>query len=281
MPTRVSDCFVCLYEERGDLDFTREEVGVNELGLPSHATKSYHGQLFSTGAGWLPYANIGFRRHTGAPLTRATFWAPEGCHETSAGFYFKDLNIPQGATITSASVSLYAGQGGVVFDGVDAAASAFGSFPMGDTAARVKIYGVAEDNAQGRMIDVAAGYNMTYAEYHPPTGNPRRHRVNSYICEKAHTAAKVQWALTGAAGVKTTPDLSSVIQEIVDRPGWRPNNRLCLVFGNDGMYANYYTPVTFPPDPTNTGWESYLSYDIRWGAPFDTAPRKPVITVTY
>lgn len=282
MPTRVSDCFAAIYEERGDLDFTREEIGVNSLGLPSHATKSYRGQLFYSGVAWFPYANLGFRRQSGVPMTRATFWAPEGCHETNAGFYFKDLSIPQGATISAASISLYAGEGGTVFDDAGSMSGDFHYFPTGDTAARVKIYGIAEDNAQGRGIEVASGYNMTYgAEYYPPTGNPRRHRVNSYTYEKAHTAVKVQWALTGSAGVKTTPDISSVIQEIVDRPDWKPNNRLCLIFGNDGMYANYYTPETFPPDPTATGWDTYISYDIRWGAPHEDPPRKPVITVTF
>jgi hypothetical protein len=46
-----------------------------------------------------------------------------------------------------------------------------------------------------------------------------------------------RWARTSAVSAghgERTPDLSSMFQEIVDRPGWRPGNAVVLVFSRAG-----------------------------------------------
>jgi hypothetical protein len=43
------------------------------------------------------------------------------------------------------------------------------------------------------------------------------------------------WTSVGAAGAaERTPDLSALLQEIVDRPGWAPGNALVLVVTGTG-----------------------------------------------
>ena len=57
---------------------------------------------------------------------------------------------------------------------------------------------------------------------------------------RARTAASVAWSppawsSTGAAGAdQRTPDLSDVVQEIVDRPGWAPGGALALIVSGSG-----------------------------------------------
>lgn len=55
------------------------------------------------------------------------------------------------------------------------------------------------------------------------------------------TTAKVDWDRTGqTAGVRyTSPDLTSIVQEIVDRPGWVSNNDMSFVIRNDGATPTF------------------------------------------
>lgn len=60
-------------------------------------------------------------------------------------------------------------------------------------------------------------------------------------CEATKTTASVDWDKMGwASGWHTSPDISSVIQEIVNRSGWSSGNNLSLCVMNDGSdaYAN-------------------------------------------
>ena len=49
------------------------------------------------------------------------------------------------------------------------------------------------------------------------------------------TWSPVPWTTVGEAGAdQRTPDLSSVIQEIVDRPGWSSGNSLVVIITGTG-----------------------------------------------
>ena len=62
--------------------------------------------------------------------------------------------------------------------------------------------------------------------------------VNSIgdISSRAKTAASVNWSPAGwtsIGAVDQTPDLSAIIQEIVNRPGWVSGNSLVLITTKD------------------------------------------------
>jgi hypothetical protein len=61
----------------------------------------------------------------------------------------------------------------------------------------------------------------------------------SDISNRAATTATVQWVATSlGVGSKTTPDLATIIQELVDRPGYASGNALALI-----LKANSTNPL--------------------------------------
>lgn len=108
------------------------------------------------------------------------------------GLRFINCNIPRGATITSASIQ---------FTSAGTAQS---------TALTLAINGEAADDAA----------------FYAATANN--------LSSRTLTTASVSWAVptfanSGDRGAnQLTPDLSSIIQEIVNRPGWTPGNRLAF-----------------------------------------------------
>jgi hypothetical protein len=64
---------------------------------------------------------------------------------------------------------------------------------------------------------------------------------NGNITSRAQTAASISWSSiptwsgAGTAGAdQRTPDISSIISEIVQRPGWSANNSIVIMFEPDG-----------------------------------------------
>lgn len=122
-----------------------------------------------------------------------------------SGYKFTNIAIPQGATILSASVSIW-------------------THPvLGGRADTVewKITGLDVDDA---VLDTG----VWSANYRPGTGGaPGR---------GPETTAKVDWDRTGfVVDTKyTSPDISPIIREIVGRPGWTSGNDLAIIIRNDG-----------------------------------------------
>ncbi len=113
----------------------------------------------------------------------------------AAGMVWEDVLIPPGAKLAPCSVQ------------VQASADNAGSPTF-------RIYGVAQD-------DASAFADST----DPQTGNPG---------SRVRTTAYVEWTVgTWVSGtLYTSPDLSAVLQEITDRPGWLSGNRLGLLIVN-------------------------------------------------
>jgi hypothetical protein len=71
-------------------------------------------------------------------------------------------------------------------------------------------------------------------------------RVKNNITSRLRTFNEVSWAVSSwptakAAGPdQRSPELSAVIQEIVDRPGWESGKRLVLIVTGSG-YRQAYT----------------------------------------
>jgi uncharacterized protein YjiK len=117
--------------------------------------------------------------------------------EQIVGMRFNGLDIPQGATIESAYIQFQ----------VDEATS-----------------GTTSLTIQGESRDYAATFTTA-------TGN---------ISARPRTAAMVSWlpepwlAVGEARFDQRTPDIASVIQEIVDRPGWTTGNSLAIIVTGSG-----------------------------------------------
>lgn len=120
----------------------------------------------------------------------------EGGDASIVGIRFQDINIPQGATITSAYIEF-----------------------------------VAVDNESAATSITIWGQDANFTEQFSSTP----HDVSS----RPNTAASVSWHIPGstpwtAGTTYQTPDLSSIIQEIVNRSGWVKGNSMAFKFSGSG-----------------------------------------------
>ncbi len=121
----------------------------------------------------------------------------EGQDEQTVGLVFNGLNIPSGAVITNAYIQF-------TTDETDS----------GNT--NLTIHGENTDNS---LTFNSSDFNIT---------------------SRPTTSASVDWtplawSSEGEAGVnQQTPDLSTLVQEIVDRPGWAENNSMGFIISGDG-----------------------------------------------
>jgi hypothetical protein len=121
----------------------------------------------------------------------------QGGKNQLVGMRFNGLNIPQGATITNASIQFQ----------VDETHSG---------AATLMIEGQATDNAP-----IFANANGDISS---------RDRTNAVV-----DWTPVPWTMVGEAGSdQKTSDISSIIQEIVDRQGWSRGNSLAIIITGIG-----------------------------------------------
>ena len=106
------------------------------------------------------------------------------------GFRFRNVTIPQGAIITNAVIEWYAGHN-INNDTYD------------------DLYGEATDNASTFF----GGFNSDFN-----------------ISSRPLTTSKVTWVTSAlSAGFITSPDISGIIQETVNRAGWRSGNSLAII----------------------------------------------------
>jgi hypothetical protein len=120
---------------------------------------------------------------------------------TNAGVRFTSVAIPPGAVITAANVQFTADQ-------------AFGA--DNTTPINLEVFAEAADNAPAFGANVVNNLGLL----------PR-------------TSASVgwnipPWSVSQAGPAQRTQDLSAVIQEIVNRPGWKSGNALVVIFAGVG-----------------------------------------------
>lgn len=131
----------------------------------------------------------------------------------NASYRFTNITIPQGSVITSAYITYVRGSG------------SSNTFNF-----NYKYIGVDEDD----------------------TGT----LTSSDTCRtRTHTTASVDWDFTlspGSSGdIIYSPDISNIIQEIIDRVGWTSGNDLGLYLFNDGTSAqNYFDYRYYSSYPT-------------------------------
>ena len=130
------------------------------------------------------------------------------------GMRFNGLNIPQGAVITSAYLQFTVDEN------------------INEDPCDLNIYGEASDNA------------ITFAA------------VNGDISSRPTTNASVAWSppswltVGNAGAAQQTPDLSAVIQEIVDRGGYSSTSSIVLIIDGTGRRAaeSYNGSITGAPE---------------------------------
>ncbi|MEM6345944.1 MAG: Ig-like domain-containing protein, partial [Bacteroidota bacterium] len=151
------------------------------------------------------------------------------------GLHYSNLDIPQGSIIYEAYLQFVSAAGNQNYHIID-----------------LEISGHASENA------------------------PIFSNVNSNLSSRARTSATVSWAppvwtaTNQVLPAQRTPDISSILQEIVDRPGWQSNNGLALLIeGEGGRAAHAYdsnparAPQLFisylaPPQPVQVERGPYL-----------------------
>lgn len=95
------------------------------------------------------------------------------------------------------------------------------------------------------------------------------------IGKRARTQAHVEWTVppwsaTGEQGPdQRTPDLSSVVQEVVNRPGWQANNSILFLFSKGKRRSAY------PPSRKNPARAPVLTVRYRAGGGGGPAPAVP------
>ena len=115
---------------------------------------------------------------------------------TKVGLRFQDVNLPHGATLTSAYLQMAAGDP----SGYDSSASTI-----------VKIEGQASGNAEAFST------------------------VNYDITNRARTSSNVTWDIPAWNTIDilhNSPDISNIMQEIIDRTDWYANNSMALIVNN-------------------------------------------------
>ena len=142
----------------------------------------------------------------------------EGPTPQTVGIRFKDVNIPAGATVTNAYIQ----------------------------------FTVDETDSGSTNVTIKGGGHDDAPAFANSTDN---------ISSRSTTGASVTWTppawnTVGEAGIdQQTPDISVLVQEIVDRPGWAANNSMTFIM-------------------TGTGERTAESYD-------GSAADAPVLHITY
>lgn len=150
------------------------------------------------------------------------YYTASGSSQDYHGFRFQSTRIPQAATILTASFSCFAHTG-----------SGCGGSSNTTNAMFMKIRGESVDNCAAW----ASGTNTL-------TGSPRyRIRTTAGVDWDVPSGASQQWS-TGL--LLNAPDATSVVQEIVNRPGYAAGNSTGLIVDHDaaaGAYWRYFATM--------------------------------------
>ena len=127
-----------------------------------------------------------------------------------SGMVFRNVNIPQGAEIVSASLKIQS------------------YYRYLDDIVYARIEAEAVDNAESL--------------------GSIRHPLHSRLVDSLpRTNASVEWDYFEPWVAETwyeSPDIADVIQEVIDRAGWLPNNSLTILYSNrdiEGGYRNFFS----------------------------------------
>ena len=141
------------------------------------------------------------------------------------GLRYGNVTVPQGAIITSATITFTRRGGGA---------------------------GVVTLVFEGQALDDAPTFEDTGAEGTASFG----------ISGRPRTSAATSWQ-TGAWGLTaTTPDLASLVQEIVDRDGWESGNALAFTISSDDSDEDNHRRAHSFETPNGTAPQLSITYYV-------------------
>ncbi|QGY43763.1 T9SS type A sorting domain-containing protein [Maribellus comscasis] len=123
-------------------------------------------------------------------------YAPDEINIVHIGLRFRDIDIPAGFTVDSAFVYVH--------------------------------------SHEAKSADDVANITIT-GENNP---NPGTFTMDSLITDRPRTTASVRWVIAEEWGLYTehrTPDIGTIIQEIIDLPGWEAGNSLALIWEGENQ----------------------------------------------
>ncbi len=140
----------------------------------------------------------------------------------AGGFRFRNIPVPQGGTIVSAYLKLYCNGNGAQDD----------------------LYSVIK----GQDSDAADAFNVT------TTLNP---------ASRPRTVAEVAWNSpnSGTNVWVSSPDISLIIQEIIDRPGWVAFNPMVIIVEGNTSGGSY---GTFNAEAYSNAGDNEPRLEITW-----------------
>ncbi|NBC84521.1 MAG: T9SS type A sorting domain-containing protein [Bacteroidetes bacterium] len=122
----------------------------------------------------------------------------------TCGMRFQNIEIPQGETIDSAYIVVYSHE--AKFD---------------DDVAEITIY--AEDADSAHTFD-SVGFNKDFL-----------------LTDRTATTAQVEWTVAEEWAIwkpYRTPDLATIVQELVNRDGWKSGNAIAFIFAGEDQGAS-------------------------------------------
>ena len=158
----------------------------------------------------------------------------DGVKQT-VGIRFRDIGIPQGATVTNAYIEFVADESQSV-------------------TTNLSLYAQAIDNA--------------------PTFTSNNYNISS----RAKTSVSTAWSGIPAwysGSVYTSPNISSVIQEVINRPGWASGNALAIIITGTG----HRTPKAYDTS-TSKAPKLVITYSVTPPTPTPTVTPLPTTVPT-
>jgi hypothetical protein len=195
--------------------------------------------------------------HTTDPTVVTIQGSYDDAHESDGGLHFEPLEVYVNITqYISGSNSKF--NGGFRFAGID--------IPQGSTINSATFSGYVYDTNQDDMYATIYGHA---ADNSPDFTAPNDSIIDTGV--RPRTSASVAWQETfGSTGWKNK-DVTSIVQEIINRPGWSNNNAITLLFISDNNTM---------PKPCH-----FRSYD---GVPaeaakltIDYSPAPPTVAIYY
>lgn len=134
----------------------------------------------------------------------------DGSISQYVGIRFSDLEIPQGATINSAFLEFWASE---------------------SDETELDIFISAHDKDDSELWDSSDPYNISV----------RPHTTDTIIWHQDYTTP---WKPNYPVAINS-PELKSLVQEVIDRPGWTLNNALSFIFWDNGMESDERVAFSF------------------------------------
>jgi hypothetical protein len=105
----------------------------------------------------------------------------------------------------------------------------------------------------------------------------------SWPTSRTLTAAYVSWTPSYSTGIKSAPDISAIVQEVVNRAGWASGNNLCLIVKDAQASSSVYQRAwSYDGDPAKAATLHIDAHDyaVVTDTPTATATETPTATAT-